>query len=122
MAAGQPDNFWRPHNLAPLHICPLTLRECRSILVSSNLISNWLRQSMSIDKAPQMGDLELKKLEAGIDEMIRSYDHLREENHALRKQHATLISERASLIEKNEQAHRRVETIIQRLKIMEQET
>lgn len=77
---------------------------------------------MALDNPALMGDVELKKLETGIDELIRSCDRLKEENRALRKQTATLMSERASLIEKNTQAHTRVETIIQRLKTLEQET
>lgn len=77
---------------------------------------------MAADNPAHMGELELKKLEAGIDEMIRSCDRLKEENRALRKQQANLMSERAGLIEKTQQAHSRVETIIQRLKILEQET
>ncbi|MEO5703299.1 MAG: TIGR02449 family protein [Gammaproteobacteria bacterium] len=77
---------------------------------------------MAADKPGQVGELELKKLEAGIDEMIRSCDRLKEENRALRKHQATLMNERASLIERNQQAHSRVETIIRRLKVFEQET
>ncbi len=77
---------------------------------------------MAADNPIPTGELELKKLEVGIDEMIRSYERLKEENRALRKQQTTLMNERASLIEKSQQAHSRVEMIIQRLKTLEQET
>ena len=76
---------------------------------------------MAVEKPAQMGELELKKLEAGIDELIRSCDLLKEENRAMRKQMASLMSERAGLLEKNAQAHTRVEAVIQRLKVLEQE-
>ncbi len=76
---------------------------------------------MAVEKPTQTGELELKKLEAGIDELIRSCDLLKEENRAVRKQLASLMGERAILIEKNAQAHTRVEMIIQRLKVLEQE-
>ena len=77
---------------------------------------------MAVDNPAPRGESELKKLEAAIDELIRSCDRLKEENRALRKQQAALMSERASLIEKNQMAHTHVETIIQRLKTMEQAT
>lgn len=76
---------------------------------------------MAVDNPAQTGELELVKLEAGIDEMIRFCDRLKEENRALRKQQMLLVNERAGLIEKNELAHTRVEMIIQKFKTLEQE-
>ncbi|MEW6353597.1 MAG: TIGR02449 family protein [Pseudomonadota bacterium] len=76
---------------------------------------------MTIDAA-QASEAELKKLEARIDEMIRTCERLKEENTLLRKQYDALLSEQTSLAEKNQQARARVELIIQRLKSLEQET
>ncbi len=76
---------------------------------------------MAVEKPAQMGELELKKLEAGIDDLIRSCDLLREENRAMRKQLASMMSERSGLIEKSAHAYTRVEAIIQRLKVLEHE-
>lgn len=77
---------------------------------------------MAIDNPAQVGELELKRLEARIDEIIQVCERLKEENAVLRRQHAVLVTERSSLIEKTELAHTRVDTIIQRLKALEQET
>jgi cell division protein ZapB len=48
-------------------------------------------------------------------------ERLHEENRSLRSQQASLTTERAHLIEKNEQARMKVEGILQRLKSMERE-
>ena len=45
---------------------------------------------------------------------------LKEENRALRQRQDSLISERANLLQKNEQVRARVEAMIGRLKAMEQ--
>ncbi|HLA74917.1 MAG TPA: TIGR02449 family protein [Gammaproteobacteria bacterium] len=77
---------------------------------------------MGTETPIQMGELELKRLESRVEEMIQACERIKEENNFLRKQQAALVTERASLIEKTEQAHTRVELIIQRLKALEQET
>lgn len=69
----------------------------------------------------QASEHELKKLEVRIEEMIRTYERLKQEIVSLRKQQTSLSSERASLIEKNTEAHTRVEQIIRRLKSLEQD-
>gem|GEM_PF-2872636 len=61
-----------------------------------------------------MEDLELKQLEASIDDLIRVVEHLKEENR-------TLLSERAHLLDRTEKARHRVETMLGRLKTLEQE-
>ena len=61
----------------------------------------------------------LKQLELRVDELLRTLERLREENRMLRKQQEDYSSERATLIEKNEIAKSRVETMINRLKSME---
>ena len=63
--------------------------------------------------------LELNKLEAKVDELIRTCNLLQEENRSLRAQQDHLISERATLVEKTELARNRVEAMISRLKSLE---
>ena len=58
-------------------------------------------------------------LEARVDDLIRTVDALKNENSTLRNQQKNLISERAALIEKTEQARFRVESMIARLRAME---
>lgn len=67
----------------------------------------------------QSADLELKKLEARIDELIRICERLGEENRALRTSQRTLQMERAGLLEKNDRARNRVEAMIMHLNSME---
>jgi len=68
-----------------------------------------------------MAEIDLKTLEFRIHELIQMCERLREENRSLRAQQANLTTERAHLIEKNEQARMKVEGILQRLKSMERE-
>jgi len=62
---------------------------------------------------------ELKRLEKRLDELVAVCNQLREENRSLRHRQDTLIEERASLLQKNEQVRARVEAMIGRLKSME---
>ena len=64
---------------------------------------------------------DLNKLEKQVDQLIKICDELKGENHLLRERQATLVSERASLIEKTELARVRVEAMIDRLKALENE-
>lgn len=64
---------------------------------------------------------DLKSLEFRVDELIQLCHQLKSENQALREQHGNLMSERASLMKKNEMARSRIESMIMRLKDMEQE-
>ena len=64
---------------------------------------------------------DLKALEYRVDELIQLCHHLKGENQALRDQQGNLMSERASLMEKNEMARSRIEAMIMRLKTMESE-
>lgn len=63
--------------------------------------------------------LDLRQLEARVDELIRTCERLKDENTSLRSQQDSLVAERAALIDKTEQARTRVEAMIQRLKSME---
>ncbi|MGE0624944.1 MAG: TIGR02449 family protein [Pseudomonadales bacterium] len=62
-----------------------------------------------------------KTLEAKIDELIELCNVLSRENRALRAQQQNWTTERAKLIEKNELAKSRVESMITRLKALEQD-
>lgn len=64
---------------------------------------------------------DLKSLEFRVDELIQLCHELKNENQALREQQGSLMSERASLMQKNEIARTRIEAMIMRLKSMEQE-
>ena len=65
-------------------------------------------------------DLELRRLEKRLEELVVVCRQLQEENQSLRQRQDSLISERASLLHKNEQVRGRVEAMIGRLKGMEQ--
>lgn len=68
---------------------------------------------------PHKDRLDLAALEARVDELIRTVETLANENEALRSQQTVLAAERATLIDKTEQARSRVEAMIARLKAME---
>lgn len=67
-----------------------------------------------------MSDTSLKTLEAKIDELIAFAAHLQQENESLRERESNLLAERATLIEKNQVVRQRVETIVSRLKAMQE--
>jgi cell division protein ZapB len=65
-------------------------------------------------------DVELRRIERRLEELVATVTQLKEENRALRQRQDTLIGERANLLQKNEQVRARVEAMIGRLKAMEQ--
>lgn len=67
-------------------------------------------------------DLELRRLEKRVDELVALNRQLQEENRALRVRHDSLTTERASLLHRNEQVRTRVEAMIGRLKTLEHGT
>jgi cell division protein ZapB len=75
---------------------------------------------MSNDLGNERFDLELKRLEKRLDELVGICQKLQEENESLRNRQDTLTAERATLLQKNEQVRGRVEAMITRLKAMEQ--
>lgn len=75
---------------------------------------------MGTDHTNQRFDLELKRLEKRLDELVLICKQLQEENGSLRDRQDMLMAERASLLQKNEQVRGRVEAMITRLKAMEQ--
>ena len=64
-------------------------------------------------------ELELKRLDKRIEELIDTIGQLKEENRALRQRQELLTGERTSLLQRNEQVRTRVEAMIGRLKAME---
>jgi cell division protein ZapB len=64
-------------------------------------------------------ELELRRLEKTLDELLAQVAQLREENRALRQRQDSLSSERSNLLQKNEQVRARVEAMIGRLKMLE---
>lgn len=64
-------------------------------------------------------ETELRRLEKQVEELIAALGAAREENRALRHRQDQLAVERASLMQRNEQARTRVEAMIGRLKTLE---
>jgi cell division protein ZapB len=75
---------------------------------------------MSTEQTNQRFDIELKRLEKRLDELVVICRQLQEENQSLKQRQDTLMAERANLLQKNEQVRGRVEAMISRLKAMEQ--
>ena len=75
---------------------------------------------MAAEQSNHRFDIELKRLEKRLEELVVVCRQLQEENRSLRTRQDTLINERASLLHKNEQVRGRVEAMIGRLKGMEQ--
>lgn len=63
--------------------------------------------------------MDIAVLESRVDALIRTIEQLKSENSALRVQQDHLVTERATLIEKTEQARSRIESMIARLRTME---
>ena len=68
-----------------------------------------------------MEELDIKKLEDRVDDLITAVERLQAENKSLRDNQTSLLSEKAQLVEKTELARTRVEAMISRLKAMENE-
>jgi cell division protein ZapB len=62
---------------------------------------------------------ELREFETRLGDLLMLLVQLQEENRALRQRLDVLTTERASLLQKNEQVRTRVEAMIGRLKAME---
>ncbi len=67
----------------------------------------------------QAFELELKRLESRLDELVGVCQQLKEENRSLKQRQDSLMADRANLLQKNEQVRARVEAMIGRLKAME---
>ena len=66
-----------------------------------------------------MSHFDIEILERQVDELIQICNRLREENTWLRARQVTLGEDRAQLVEKTELARSKVESIVSRLKTME---
>jgi cell division protein ZapB len=75
---------------------------------------------MANESGNERFDVELKRLEKRLDELVLICKQLQEENESLRVRQESLTAERAELLQKNEQVRGRVEAMITRLKAMEQ--
>ena len=72
------------------------------------------------NKTNKTSEEELQRLEIRVTELIQTCDQLKEENHLLKAQQQAFSGERASLLERQEQARTRVEAMINRLKTLEE--
>jgi len=75
---------------------------------------------MSADETNRRFDHELQRVEKRLDELVVICKQLQEENRSLKQRQDSLIEDRATLLQKNEQVRGRVEAMISRLKAMEQ--
>jgi cell division protein ZapB len=64
-------------------------------------------------------ETELQRLEVRVGELLTLVQQLTEENRALRHRQDSLSTERATLLQKNEQVRTRVEAMIGRLRALE---
>ena len=65
---------------------------------------------------------DIKELEDKLDELIKRYSSVRNENTTLKVKQDELVKEKAKLVEKTNLARTRVEAMISRLKTMEHGT
>ncbi len=92
------------------HLCPMAIDSMRSHIYIAQMAED----------ASVMFEHELKRLEKRVDALVQVCDQLQDENRSLKQRQDTLTSERATLLQKNEQVRARVEAMIGRLKAMEQ--
>lgn len=78
-----------------------------------------MRRMASDASRETQAELDLKKLDFRIDELIRAVERLKEENRSLQQKQDLLVSERAALVQKNELVRTRVEAMISRLRALE---
>ena len=64
-------------------------------------------------------DVELRRLEKRVDELVTTLLRLKDENRALRTRQDSLATEKTTVMNRSEQVRARVEAMIGRLKAME---
>ena len=64
-------------------------------------------------------EIELRRLEKRLEELLAAIGRLKDENRSLRSRQDSLSAERSALLQKNEHVRTRVEAMIGRLKSME---
>ena len=89
-------------------------------LLTLKAARHYILGPMSNDQTNHRFDLELRRLEKRLEELVGITRQLQEENQSLRQRQDSLMTERAGLLHKNEQVRGRVEAMIGRLKGMEQ--
>ncbi|QGU33465.1 TIGR02449 family protein [Thermochromatium tepidum] len=67
-----------------------------------------------------LSKFDLDQFELQVMALIRLNERLKEENASLRARQELLVAERSELIEKTEQARSRVESMLSRLRAMEE--
>ncbi len=63
----------------------------------------------------------IQQLEQQVDELLRASRRIREENMLLKSQQTAWLTERTQLVEKTEMARSRIETMVGRLKELDDE-
>lgn len=107
---------------------PKTLRGVRDPALSLATIASKLAPAMVCQLPPirrtvdTMEDTDLQALMARLELLITRVEQLKSQNGLLLAQEKTWREERAHLIEKNEIARRKVESMISRLKALEQDS
>ncbi len=87
-----------------------------TLLIDPNYSPNY---SVVMDSLEQT-DKDLQRLEKQLRTLLTQIQKLREENHSLHVRQEALVTERASLVAKNDEARTKVEAMINRLKGLEQ--
>jgi len=64
-------------------------------------------------------DVEFKRLEKRLEELVATVHRLKDENRALRTRQDSLAAEKTAVMNRSEQVRARVEAMIGRLKAME---
>jgi len=63
----------------------------------------------------------IQQLEVQVDELLRASRRIREENMLLKSQQAAWLAERTELVDKTDLARSRIETMVGRLKELDEE-
>ena len=84
------------------------------------MTGNYSRVTLTNITSAPMAETQFQTLEQKVDDLISLCTELNQENVSLKADAASWHSERDHLVSKNETAQHRVETIIGRLKAMEQ--
>lgn len=87
---------------------------------ASTILKGWLNSNPG-DFDNKMAEPQLKALAHKIDDLIQLCDQLDRENRVLKTEAANWLQERAQLVEKTEIARSKVDTMITRLKVLEQQ-
>ncbi len=102
--------------------CTCPPRSVLGFIVGSPPRPSSLLQSDTHQTVKTMEDTDLQALMARLELLINRVEQLKSQNGLLLAQEKTWREERAHLIEKNEIARRKVESMISRLKALEQDS